>query len=412
MRSALLSWGRTEVALGGIALVGSLPAEAPEPVDAVIISPRGILVVAGIELPDPALRLEAPLDAQWKADGWPLVSPEHMLNPSVAKLRAATAAAALVRTVPGVPAEVRIVLAVGPYVGEVIQPPEDLPRVSRMCYPEPETLLTVARELTTAQVPCSVDTAQRIVHLLSPSGEKPSDQQLAAEGFVVARRTIIAPATAAAGPRLPSPATSAAPPIHHRIPRWAPIGAVGVLVLLLGAGILVAQSAPGGGAWDASEGARTTTFVPYPGLVVDGHAFHPEASAQGTDCAAHAFGDLRSWLSEHPCVMLRQRAFATTVDGRNAAVDIAEIRFASTQLAKAFLAASAIPGGGGITDLVKEGHHWPGAPTTFSGAAYRAKLHGRSVRITQAVWTDGPSRPGDPELYRIAEQASTLPPAR
>lgn len=62
VRAALVSWGRADTVLGGIALLGVTPTGCPRPVEAVILLPRGVVVVVGVDLPDPAVRLEAPLD--------------------------------------------------------------------------------------------------------------------------------------------------------------------------------------------------------------------------------------------------------------------------------------------------------------------------------------------------------------
>ncbi|TVT18196.1 hypothetical protein FNH05_35665, partial [Amycolatopsis rhizosphaerae] len=72
IRAALTSLGRGETVSGGVALIGARPLPSGRPVDAAVVLPRGVLLVLGIDLPGPALRLEAPLDAPWKADGWPV----------------------------------------------------------------------------------------------------------------------------------------------------------------------------------------------------------------------------------------------------------------------------------------------------------------------------------------------------
>ena len=48
-----------------------------------MVLPRGVLVIAGVDLPDPAMRLDAPLTGAWKTDGWPLVRPgDRAPNPA------------------------------------------------------------------------------------------------------------------------------------------------------------------------------------------------------------------------------------------------------------------------------------------------------------------------------------------
>ncbi|HEV8559546.1 MAG TPA: hypothetical protein VGR06_24660, partial [Actinophytocola sp.] len=89
VRAALASWGRGDGVVGGVALTGAKPPHCAAPVDAILVLPRGILVVVGVDLPDPAVRLDAPLAGQWKTDGWPLVRGDGAVNPGVAALEAA-----------------------------------------------------------------------------------------------------------------------------------------------------------------------------------------------------------------------------------------------------------------------------------------------------------------------------------
>jgi len=82
VRAALTSWGRGDSIVGGVALVGLRPEGGDRAIDAVVVLPRGVLVVVGVDLPDPAVRLDAPLSGQWKTDGWPLVRPDGAVNPA------------------------------------------------------------------------------------------------------------------------------------------------------------------------------------------------------------------------------------------------------------------------------------------------------------------------------------------
>ncbi|HWO61319.1 MAG TPA: hypothetical protein VNO31_14920, partial [Umezawaea sp.] len=68
VRAALSTWGVGDAVLGGVALLGVQPPGSPKAVDAVVVLPRGVVVVVGVDLPDPAVRLEAPLTGQWRID--------------------------------------------------------------------------------------------------------------------------------------------------------------------------------------------------------------------------------------------------------------------------------------------------------------------------------------------------------
>ncbi len=76
IRAALASLGKGGNLVGGVALLGATPPDSGLVIDAVLVLPRGVFVVVGVDLPDPAMTLTAPLHGEWKADGWPLVRPD------------------------------------------------------------------------------------------------------------------------------------------------------------------------------------------------------------------------------------------------------------------------------------------------------------------------------------------------
>ena len=118
-----------------------------------MVLPRGVLVVVGVDLPDPAVRLDAPLSGQWKTDGWPLVRPDGAVNPAAEAVATVGVIRRTLEEAQVEPLPVGTVVAVGPYVSQVHQPTSDLLRGVRILHPEPKTLLTAARELATHQRP-------------------------------------------------------------------------------------------------------------------------------------------------------------------------------------------------------------------------------------------------------------------
>ena len=163
IRAALASWGRKDTVVGGITLTGAQPPGCPRPIDAIIVLPRGILVVVGVDLPDPAVRLDAPLTGQWKTDGWPLVRGDGAMNPGTEAIEAAGSVCAHLERSRVEQLPLGTVVAVGPYVSQVFQPTTDLLRGVRILHPEPMTLLTAVRELAVCQRPCSTEDASRIL---------------------------------------------------------------------------------------------------------------------------------------------------------------------------------------------------------------------------------------------------------
>ncbi|GAB3162873.1 hypothetical protein GCM10027258_82560 [Amycolatopsis stemonae] len=182
VRAALASLGRGSTVIGGIALVG-VGSVTERPIEAVVLLPHGVIIVIGVDLPDPALRLEAPLGAEWKADGWPLVADDDAVNPATEALDISQACEQrIAELVPGT-APVGTIVAVGPYVETVDQPAGDLAGPVRVLHPTPTTMLAATVSLATAHRPRSVDQVRALIRGLAPEAPEFSDEILLGEGF-------------------------------------------------------------------------------------------------------------------------------------------------------------------------------------------------------------------------------------
>ncbi|MFF0145413.1 hypothetical protein ATK36_1595 [Amycolatopsis sulphurea] len=203
VRAALASLGRGSTVIGGVALIGARPADE-RAVEAVVLLPTGVLIVIGVDLPDPALRLEAPLSGPWKADGWPLVHGDDAINPATEALDLSQDCERRIAELGGGP--VGTILAVGPYVETVEQPPGDLAGPVRVLHPSPTTMLAATVSLATARHPRSVDQVRALLAALAPGLPDLSDEALLGEGFV--RFSDDTPAPAEMLGTVPGPAVS------------------------------------------------------------------------------------------------------------------------------------------------------------------------------------------------------------
>ncbi|WP_230862705.1 hypothetical protein [Amycolatopsis camponoti] len=182
VRAALASLGRGSTVIGGIALVG-VGSVTERPIEAVVLLPHGVIIVIGVDLPDPALRLEAPLGAPWKADGWPLIADDDAVNPATEALDISQACEQRIASlVPGT-GPVGTIVAVGPYVETVDQPAADLAGPVRVLHPTPTTMLAATVSLATAHRPRSVDQVRALIRGLAPEAPEFSDEILLGEGF-------------------------------------------------------------------------------------------------------------------------------------------------------------------------------------------------------------------------------------
>jgi hypothetical protein len=412
VRAALASWGPGDAVMGGIALAGVQPADCPRPVDAIIVLPRGILVIVGIDLPDPAVRLDAPLTSQWKTDGWPLVRRDGAVNPGIEALEAAGSISVHLERSRVEPLPLGTVVAVGPYVSQVFQPTADLARGVRILHPEPMTLLTAARELAVYQRRCSIDGARRILAALAPDVPPPDHAELLAEGFSDAVAPDLALASTTIIPRVaepPRPRQPGATGGRGQL-RWLPVGAAVLVALLLITGIIFAVSSAGSGADGATSRNANATPTKPAGIEIGGITFEPKGVASGADCAKHAFGDVQAWLQSNGCVQLIRLRYESASDKHRAAILVAVLRFQNAASAGELRGLADKPGSGAIADASAEGDPWPdGAKPLFESAAYASGREGNSVKLVQAVWLDQPSTPDDTILKDMAAKALELP---
>lgn len=433
IRAALASLGRGATVVGGVALVGVRPIPSVRSVDAVVVLPRGVLIVLGIDLPDPAMRLEAPLAGPWKADGWSLPVPDKAVNPAIAKLTLAEAITKQLRS--KVPAALPIgtILAVGPFVDQVDQPPTDVAGSVRVLHPTATHMLAAAVSLAAAPKPCSVEEAQTLLKALAPEAQPLSDEVLAAEGFGAAEEEpppettdkllpaspettekmappppppkVAAPRPKAPPPPSPIEVTTPVPRITAAVParapatekprtvRWLPLAAIGLLAVLLVTAIVLATT---------SGGTPESAPAPPP-QVVNGIPLIERAAATDSRCAAHAVGDLQASLQRAACVNMRRGSYEATVDGKPVAVSVAAVTFADSATASAFKKAADTPGGGSMTDLAAETGKWPRNPKFDGTAAYVSSATGAEVRLVLAAWFDQASTADDPALLRAAK---------
>ncbi len=165
VRAALAACGPGEQQLGGLALLGLMLPGQRSAVDAVLLLPRGVVVVVGVDLPDPAMRVEAPLHSTWSIDGWLLTRADGRINP----VPDALAVTAAVRRAlpPGADAShVGTVIALGPYVERVVRPGGEPDEGVRVLHPRQHTFRDAVIDLATASRCHSVLEVERFLESL------------------------------------------------------------------------------------------------------------------------------------------------------------------------------------------------------------------------------------------------------
>jgi hypothetical protein len=386
VRAALTAWGAGESVLGGVAVLGCRPPGSPRPLEAVVVHPRGIVVVLGVDLPEPASKLDAPLSTPWTVDGWPLVRAEGKVNPGQDALESAGALARSAQSRGLEPLPVAAIAAVGPYAGQITQPTADLHRGVRVVSPNTTTVLSAARELTTYECPCSVEQAQALLRLLGVRAERDLDAgKLLAEGFPASPEMELAERATTLIPRYTDPSAPArANPRRTKLI----VGAMAALVLLCAVLAVALLAAP--------------SPEPIAAQQVDGVRFTERSVSADGSCAEHSFGDVQRWFEQHPCVNLRREAHDARASGGPISVSVAVVTLGDPGAAAELRAMATATGTGGITAL--------GGPERFADAARAVQQEGGSVRIVQAAWSGRDSNPEDVALRAMTERALRLTP--
>ncbi|MDA3648925.1 hypothetical protein LZ318_26130 [Saccharopolyspora indica] len=394
IRAAISAWGPGPSVLGGVAVFGCRPPGAPRPLDAVIVLPRGVVVVLGVDLPEPALKVEAPLRTPWTVDGWPMVRSEGAVNPGLEGLESAAALARSLQSRGLEPLPVAAVVVVGPYAGQVTQPTTDLHRGVRVVSPNTTAILAAARELATYERSCPAEPAQQLLRVLDEDCRL-STADLVEEGFPESAVTDLATADTMLIPKFTEPSAA-----RRFSRRTGLIAAAAVLVLLCGALIT----------WLSADSPAADPPAAPPIQRVDGVEFAQRVTDRAQTCDPHSFGDVQRWFERRPCRNLTRAVFEAQVSGRPAAVSIAIVELPDEPAARELRELADAAGTGGITDLVAEGRGWPGGPDGFDDAAQVVQQSGNEVRIVQTVWRHRASTPDDVGLRALAERGLRLAP--
>jgi len=182
------------------------------------------------------------------------------------------------------------------------------------------------------------------------------------------------------------------------------VAAVLLVAVLVGVGALVFL----GRSDDVRDAARTSSVdrqeaapeqvppgpeigdvVPVEGITYTLRAVHVDGT-----CVGHAYGEVANFFSGTDCTGLSRALYSTDVDGRPVVVSVSRVQMADTATARSLQALADRNGSGNVSDLLREGVTYPGAPDRLSDAEYASAVSGSSVTIVEAAWSD-PANAGD-----------------
>ena len=217
-------------------------------------------------------------------------------------------------------------------------------------------------------------------------------------------------------------AASAPPPPPAASPRRRialVLAAALVLVVVLGVGgwlLLRGGGDAGGGADPAavtpSATATGSAAAPATGATVqvDGVTYTMQVGTVADTCKGHAYGAVAGFFSGQDCVGVSRALWSAEVHGQPAVVSLSRVVMPDAATAQALRALTDGNGTGNVSDLLREGVSYAGAPARLSNAQYASALNGATVTIVETSWAAaGPGTPA--ELDVLASNALTLPAA-
>ncbi|MCF6734432.1 hypothetical protein [Blastococcus sp. KM273129] len=161
-----------------------------------------------------------------------------------------------------------------------------------------------------------------------------------------------------------------------------------LVACVLGAWLLSGDEPAGD---DAAGGATAEVPVagPTPGEVreVDGTAFTVEAVQVDDTCVRHSYGEVAGFFTASDCVGLSRALYSAQVEGMPVVVSVSRVAMADDAAARALRALTDRNGSGNVSDLLREGVTFDGAPAALRSAQYASAVSGSTVTVVESAWS-------------------------
>jgi hypothetical protein len=128
-----------------------------------------------------------------------------------------------------------------------------------------------------------------------------------------------------------------------------------------------------------------------------------------TDCAVHARGQAKSSFENENCVKATRSLATGQVNGRPALFVTSRVQMTSAEAAASIKQVLDGNGTGNLSDLLREGRTFPGAPGQMPSSGYVSVQTAKILTVAEAGFTDGGrSSSTDPALRAAAAQVAAL----
>jgi hypothetical protein len=173
------------------------------------------------------------------------------------------------------------------------------------------------------------------------------------------------------------------PPTPNKALHWA-LRVAGLVVVAVVSGLVWyyvtndTSSTPQGGTGESSTQQPSGAFD---------FKHHDEMPSpdRDSDCAKHAYGDTRTFLSQTPCDHVARQLFVTKADGRTVYTSVSVVVMPDEDKADQLRRITDTDGKGNISDIVRDGVvKIPGLKSLSGRDGYASKQIGREVVIVES----------------------------
>ncbi len=188
------------------------------------------------------------------------------------------------------------------------------------------------------------------------------------------------------------------------------VAAAVFLVLVLAGGVLFLQGLrdPGGAGTAARSSAPSSAPTSAAGTPTgpqdaNGVMYTQQAAEADTSCQDHSYGAVQEYFATTDCTGLSRALFSAEVDGAPAVVAVSQVTMPDTASAQALRALADSNGTGNVSDLLREGTRYDGAPERLDGQEYASSQRGNVVTVVEAAWSGQPGGGGSDALEGLAQ---------
>ncbi|MDP5182105.1 hypothetical protein QOZ88_05600 [Blastococcus sp. BMG 814] len=200
------------------------------------------------------------------------------------------------------------------------------------------------------------------------------------------------------------------PADRRRIAVLAAAVAAVLVVCVFGVWLLGDEPAGDGAGGDVGIPSDAVVAGPTPGEVreVDGTAYTVEAVQVDDTCAGHAYGEVAGFFAARDCVGLSRALYSAQAEGAPVVVSVSRVTMDDDAAARELRALTDRDGSGNVSDLLREGVTYDGAPAGLRSAQYASAVSGSTVTVVESAWA-GAGAGSAAAVDKVASDGLALP---